>query len=101
MINWFVDKTDRIKRTVNAVFGELETLRNNSVSANYWLDNTHNIFAIVNDNGDDDKWIEIHLELYDVYDNMVGDITVIDTEDISSGELMKAIEDIVKEYYHE
>ena len=100
MMNWQIDKQEIVQKTVNAVYDELENLLNGDESANHWIDSTHNVFAIVNDNGNDDRWLEIHLELYDVNDDMRGDILVLDTEDMSKNELRKAVRDIVTEYFH-
>ena len=100
MTNWFTNKQELMQKTSNAVYDELENLLNGDESANHWIDSTHNVFAIVNDNGDDDRWIEIHLELYDANEDIIGDILVLDTEDVSENELRKAVEDVVKEYFH-
>lgn len=99
MMNWHTDEKEITQKTVNAVYDELENLLNGDESANHWIDSTHNVFAIVNDNGDNDRWIEIHLELYDTNDDIIGDILVLDTEDVSENELRKAVEDVVKEYF--
>lgn len=100
MTNWFTNKQELMQKTSNAVYDELENLLNGDESANHWIDSTHNVFAIVNDNGDDDRWIEIHFELYDANEDIIGDILVLDTEDMSENELRKAVEDVVKEYFH-
>lgn len=109
MYNWHTDK-DKIKTgTINAIMGELEYLLeppNDTVHywlenrvANYWIDNTHNVFAFINDNGDDDRWIEIHYELYDCNVDMIGDLLVVDTDDVDREELLKAVKEIVDAYY--
>ena len=100
MMNWHTDEKEITQKTVNAVYDELENLLNGDESANHWIDSTHNVFAIVNDNGDNDRWIEIHLELYDANEDIIGDILVLDTEDVSENELRKTVEDVVKEYFH-
>ena len=100
MMNWHTDKHEIMQKTVNEVYDELENLLNGDESANHWIDSTHNVFAIINDNGDDDRWIEIHLELYDTNEDIIGDILVLDTEDVSENELRKAVEYVVKEYFH-
>ena len=100
MTNWFTNKQELMQKTSNAVYDELENLLNGDESANHWIDSTHNVFAMVNDNGDNDRWIEIHFELYDVNADIIGDILVLDTEDVSENELRKAVEDVVKEYFH-
>ena len=100
MTNWFTYKQELMQKTSNAVYDELENLLNGDESANHWIDSTHNVFAFVNDNGDNDRWIEMHLELYDANEDIIGDILVLDTEDASENELRKAVEDVVKEYFH-
>ena len=100
MMNWHTDEKEITQKTVNAVYDELENLLNGDESANHWIDSTHNVFAIVNDNGDNDRWIEIHLELYDANEDIIGDILVLDTEDVSENELRKTVEDVVKEYFN-
>ena len=102
MFNWFMDKTEIINKTVNAVMGELECLIDHptdSVTANYWIDSTHNVFAFINDNGDDDKWIEIHYELYDCNEDMIGDLLVVETDYTDREELLNAVKKIVNVYY--
>lgn len=104
MINWFVDEQETITRTVNSIFEELRYLTDENSkedSANHWIDNTHNVFAVVNDNGDGDKWIEIHLELYNFKEDIIGDLIVLDTEDDSLSSLYRCIKKIVREYYRE
>ena len=101
MMNWHTDKQEITQKTVNAVYDELENLLNGDESANHWIDSTHNVFAFVHDNGDNDRWIEMHLELYDANEDIIGDILVLDTEDVSENELRKAVEDVVREYFHE
>lgn len=102
MDNWFVDR-DRIKKeTINAIMGKLEYLLGELTEgdcANCWIDNTHNVFAFVNDNGGDDRWIEIHYELYDCNENMIGDLLVIDTDDVNREELLEEVKTIVDSYY--
>ena len=100
MVNWFTDKCVKYKM-VNAIMGELEYLIDNKEcnAANYWIDSTHNVFAFINDNGDDDKWIEIHCELYDADQEIIGDLDVFNTEDVSREGLLKEIEAVVNAYY--
>lgn len=101
MTNWFVNKEEIKNKTINAIMGELGYLtdrRRKSQTANYWIDNVHNVFAFINDNGDDDRWIEIHFELYNDED-MVGDLLVLNTENVSKDELRKEITVIVDTYY--
>ena len=104
MTNWFVNKDETILKTVGSAMSELESIVEDEKTANYWIDDTHNIFAFVNNNGDtegDDKWIEIHFELYDKDENIVGDLIVADTESVSHKELYDEILTIVKLYYGE
>jgi len=100
MLNWFVDKNETKSKTINAIMGELEfIITENHESANYWIDSTHNVFAFVNDNEDDDRWIEIHYELYDCNEEMIGDLFVLNTNDVNKEELLEEIIVIVDAYY--
>ena len=102
MDNWFVDKNEIKTETINAIMGELEYLLGELTegdSANYWIDNTHNVFAFVNDNGGGDRWIEIHYELYDCNEDIVGDLLVLNTEDVTMEDLLKEVKVIVDAYY--
>ena len=102
MDNWFVDRNEIKSKTINAIMGELEYLLGELTegdSANYWLDSTHNVFAFVNDNGGDDKWIEIHYELYDCNEDIIGDLLVLSTEDVTRENLLEEVRVIVKTYY--
>lgn len=104
MVNWFINKNDIIAKTATAAMGELETLLSidtQSQTANYWIDSTHNIFAFVNDNGGGDRWIEIHFELYDGDGEIIGDIDVLNTDDINRAELFSIVKTIVDRYFHE
>lgn len=103
MVNWFVDKNKIKSVTINAIMGELEYLLDESIenkTANFWLDQTHNVFAFINDNGNDDRWIEIHYELHD-YEDIVGDLLVLSTDDIDRDELLENVIVIVDAYYGE
>lgn len=101
MDNWFVDKNEIKNNTINAIMGELEYLIESTEykTANYWIDNTHNVFAFINDNGDDDRWIEIHYELYDFNEDIIGDLLVLSTEDVTMEDLLKEVRTIVNAYY--
>lgn len=102
MDNWFVDKNEIKNKTINAIMGELEYLLGELTegdSANYWIDNTHNVLAFINDNGGGDRWIEIHYELYDCNEDIIGDLLVIDTDDVNREELLKKVKGIVDTYY--
>ena len=107
MTNWFVNKNEIKNKTINAIMGELEYLLDETIgvyTANYWIDDTHNVFAFINDNGDGDRWIEIHYELHDrdelyITDNLIGDLLVLDTEDVNREGLLKEVIAIVDAYY--
>lgn len=100
MYNWFVDKDEIKSKTINAIMEEFDSLVNEAYkTANYWIDNTHNVFAFINDNGNDDKWIEIHYELYDCNEDIIGDLFVLDTDSIDRNELLNEIVVIVDSYY--
>lgn len=102
MDNWFVDRDKIKKETINAIMGELESLVEEATedkTANYWIDSTHNIFAFVNDNGGGDRWIEIHYELYDCNEDIIGDLMVLGTDDVNREELLEEVKGIVDVYY--
>lgn len=102
MDNWFVDRNEIKRKTINAIMGELEYLLGELTegdSANYWIDNTHNVFAFVNDNGGGDRWIEIHYELYDCNEDIIGDLLVLSTEDVTREDLLEEVKTIVGAYY--
>lgn len=102
MYNWFANKNEIKKETINAIMGELEYLLDELTedkTANYWIDNTHNVFAFVNDNGGDDRWIEIHYELYDSNEDIIGDLLVLNTEDVLMEDLLKEVKTIINAYY--
>lgn len=102
MDNWFMDRNEIKRKTINAIMGELEYLLGELTkgdSANYWIDNTHNVFAFINDNGGGDRWIEIHYELYDCNEEMIGDLIVLGTDDVTREELLGEVKSIVDAYY--
>ena len=100
MYNWFVDKVKIKSQTINAIMEEFDSLVNgNDESANYWIDDTHNVFAFINDNGGDDRWIEIHYELYDSNEDIIGDLFVLSTDDVDREELLEEIIVIIDDYY--
>lgn len=106
MTNWFADKQETIDKTVNAIMGELDHLIlfdiDEPITGNYWIDNTHNIFAFNDGNSKEDEWIELHYELYDSFSgDIIGDIAVLCTEDRSIESLRQRVTDIVKMYYEE
>lgn len=100
MDNWFMNKNEYKEKLENSIMSELEFLidETNNKTANYWLDSAHNIFAFINDNGDGDKWIEIHYELYDCDDEIIGDLTVLSTDEINKKELLEEVKTIVNMY---
>ena len=102
MDNWFVNENEAKIKTINAIMNELEYLVEEATedkTANYWIDRTHNVFAFVNDNGNDDKWIEIHYELYDNDGEMIGDLFVLDTNYVDRDEIFQEVVAIVDAYY--
>ena len=99
MDNWFQNQEDIKNKTINEIMGELEYLVSESKTANYWIDKTHNVFAFINDNGEGDSWIEIHYELYDHNEDIIGDLMVLDTESIDLVELKQEVETVVNNYY--
>ena len=102
MDNWFMDRNEIKRKTINAIMGELEYLLGELTkgdSANYWIDNTHNVFAFINDNGGGDRWIEIHYEWYDCNEEMIGDLIVLGTDDVTREELLGEVKSIVDAYY--
>jgi len=102
MDNWFVDRNKIKRETINTIMSELEYLLDElseDKSANYWIDNVHNVFAFINDNGGGDKWIEIHYELYDCNEDIIGDLLVLSTEDVTREDLLEEVKVIVDAYY--
>lgn len=106
MVNWAIDKTEIKRKTLNAIMGEMDyLLKEITETGNYWIDETHNVFAFINDNGDDDKWIEVHYELYeperddDECEEFIGDIDVLSTDTVDYKELRKVVQTIVNMYY--
>lgn len=105
MYNWFIDKQQIISKTINAVMGEFDGLINAcDTSANYWLDPTHNIFAFLHDNGRDDKWIEIHYELYGHDEQndeveIIGDLLVLESESTKRESVLREVSVIVESYF--
>ena len=103
MLNWYVDKQKVINKTINAVYDELEILIdvNYPISANYWIDDRHNVFAETRRDNDGNNWISFYYELSDINGDIIADIHVMDTEDRSPESLKKGIIKIVNEYYGE
>lgn len=50
MDNWFTNKDETILKTVGSAMAELESIVEDEKTVNYWIDDTHNIFAFVNNN---------------------------------------------------
>lgn len=100
MDNWFVNKNEYKEKLEIAIMCELEFLidETDNKTANYWLDTAHNIFAFINDNGDGDKWIEIHYELYDRNEETIGDLLVVSTDEINKRQLLEEVKAIVNMY---
>lgn len=99
MYNWFVDKYEIKNKTINTIMEEFDSLVNEAENtANYWIDQTHNVHAFINDNGGDDKWIEIHYELHD-YEDIIGDLLVLSTDCVDRDELLQEVCAIVDSYY--
>lgn len=103
MINWNFDRELYLQQTKQAILEELECLLEKTEApncANYWLDSAHNIFAETEEDGKE-KWICVHLELYDSEREWVGDLQIYDTRDLNKESLEETIEAIVKDYYAE
>jgi hypothetical protein len=101
MIDWFEDKKT-MQRTFNGIMGELELLLDEldtNYTANYWIDNTHNVFADIYKDGI--SYITIQLEMYDFKEELIGILYLTETEDMSRKELEKAVREIVEVYYRE
>lgn len=99
MYNDFADIQKIKYQLVNSILGELEEiLKDDTYTANYWLDNAHNVFAAKDNNGRS-EWIEIHFELYQAEEH-IGDILVVDTEEVSQSALIKAAKEIVDKYLY-
>ena len=58
-------------------------------------------FAMVINNSEDDRYIEIHFELYTHGQEQIGDLSISITDDLSYNELKQAVEDIVNMYLFE
>ena len=102
MYFWDQHKNKVKNKLINTIMEEFSPLLDepdNEPSANYWIDDAHNVSAFINDNGDDDKWIEIHYELYDMDEEKVGDLTIANTEYTDREELLRAVTAIVDDYY--
>lgn len=103
MQNWIMDKKTVMEKMENAIIGELETLlmeENKTMSANYWIDNCHNVFATIAEVGNE-SWLDIRLELYDCTEEWIGDLYIYDTNDRSKESLKRTVIEIVKDYYGE
>lgn len=103
MRNWMMDEATIMKHTENAIIGELKTLlqdNNNVMTANYWIDNTHNVFAMITEGSDNEKGLDIRVELYDSREEQIGDLYIYGT-DMCKKSLEAVVKDIVKKYYAE
>ena len=104
MMNWITADKNLIQKTVNAAMGELDSLISgdygSNQTANYWLDERHNIFAVVNSSCNE-MWIELHYELYGVDEDLIGDLIVFDTSDMSRDSLEEEVTSIVEMYFGE
>lgn len=105
MMNWIGASADIIDITVQKIMDEFENLvgieKSDGIdSANYWLDERHNIFGVAC-RSMNETWIEIHYELYDEDGEIVGDLTVSDTRDTSRSAIEEEITAIVRMYYGE
>lgn len=105
MENWFIDKAETKRKTLNAIMDEMDYLLIGvSESACCWIDPTHNVYAFINDNGDDDKWVEVRYELYEPGEGgecgeFVGDIETLSTDTTDYEELREVMKTIVNMYY--
>ena len=101
MDNWFVDEKEEKRKLIFEIMQELEYIVDEEdISANHYIDDRHNVFAwIVGD--DEDKWIEIHYELYDHNEDIIGDLLVLSTESVNREELLEEITTIVNTYYND
>lgn len=101
MTNWFTDKTVTIAKICNAACAEMEPMvAGECDSGNYWIDNRHNIFCVICETMGE-RWYEVHYELYDSDEELIGDITVADTVSDTMESLRNEIEVIVKMYFGE
>lgn len=102
--SWNFDKATIMSQTKKAIMDELvwllEPERVREDTANYWLDNAHNVFAYVEIDGRE-SWIEIRLELYDSDEDWIGDLYCYNTLDLSIESLEEVVEEVVQDYYGE
>lgn len=82
------------EKMVNTIMGELEGIFG-GYSANYWMDNAHNIFALL----DNDEKIEVRYELYDCNEDIVCDLMVLETENATKDGLLEKVIEVVNSYY--
>lgn len=103
MLNWYVDKQKIINKTINAVYDELEIIVNVNypITANYWIDDRHNVLAVTRRDNDGNDGISFYYELSDINGDIIADIHVMDTEDRRPESLKKGVIKIVNEYYGE
>lgn len=106
MINWFTKKENEIKKLTDKAMQEFICLvGSDDINdwASFWLDSRHCIFGFVENNGRDDIWAEIHLELRDIDDEeeLIGDLMVLCSGDTSEESIRREIEEIIKAYVGE
>ena len=63
-------------------------------TANYWIDSNTNIFAYIEDNGDEDCWVEIKLEKYE--DGEQVEDFDFSTDSLSAYDVRQALKDIAE-----
>ena len=103
MKTWIKNKEVISSKLRNKIMCELEPLllsRKIGDCANFWLDDGHNVFAYVEENGRGDFWIVADLELHES-EEWIGDLSSYSTEDMKTESLEKIIEEIVNDYIHE
>lgn len=101
MDNWFVDKKEEKRKLIFEIMEELDCIVDEAkqdISANHWIDDRHNVFAWIVGNRKD-GYIEIHYELYDCNEDIIGDLLVLSTESVNREELLEEITTIVNAYY--
>ena len=103
MYNCFADRNVIKNEVIDAIMSKFECLLDGLTednSANYWIDNRHNVYAFINDNGSGDRWIEIHYELCNCNEDIIGDdLFVLCTDDVTREDLLKEVRVIVDTYY--
>lgn len=80
------EKVNRAMENLEFIFG--------NYCESYWLDNTHRIFALL----DNDERIEIHYELYDDED-IICTLMVLETDNATIEGLLEKVVEVVNAYY--